>query len=131
VKLADPPAPAIYRIRLAIALASTGKIREATSAAQLVEPAPKIPADDCHNLASVSSRSAADVRKDRSVPAEQRVHRAESHITKAMRWLKSAAAARLFGDHANCELPKKDPDLEILRDRLEFRELVSASPPKP
>ncbi len=131
VELSDPPVPAEYRIRLAIELVSAGEVGQALAQAQVVQPAPGISGVDCYNLGCLFSLCARAVRKDTGRSPDQRANLAESHIAEAIRWLKAAGEAGFFRDPANRELAKKDSDLEILRDRPEFRQLVEPSTAKP
>jgi hypothetical protein len=94
--------------------------------AQLVNATPEIASDDCYNLGCLHALAAAAVRKDPSVSPVERDRLVDSHITGAMRWLKSAAEAGLFHDSAMRVHAKKDTDLEILRDRPEFLRLLDA-----
>jgi hypothetical protein len=127
VELSTEPVPSKYRMELAIELMYAGEVAPALAQAQFVQPEPSMSAPDCYDLARIYSRSAVNVRNDKSVPNAQRARLAESHIADAMRWLKAAADAGLFRNPASRDQAEKDSDLEILRDRAEFRRLIGSS----
>jgi tetratricopeptide (TPR) repeat protein len=131
LELSDQPVPPRPRIQLAIALLSAGEPARALGQARQVKPAPEISGEDCYNLACLFSRSAAAARDDNRVAADERPRRAAPHVSDALRWLKAAAAAGFFQDTANRDHARKDSDLEILRDRAEFRQLVESNAASP
>ncbi len=131
VELSNQPVPADYRIHLAIELVLAGEIGQALTQARLVQPGPQVSVADCYNLACFYSHCAVAVRKDTGHSPDQRAPLVESHVADAIQWLKAAAKAGFFSDPANRDHAKKDPDLEILRDRPEFRQLVELSGTKP
>ncbi len=130
VELSNPPVPAAYRVRLAIERIASDDLARALVQAEIVPPAPRIIGEDCYNLACIFSRSASAIRNDQSIASDQRAKR-EAHIANALRWLKAAAEAGFFRDPVIRDHAKKDPDLAILRDRPEFRQLVEPSGAKP
>jgi hypothetical protein len=67
---------------------------------------------------------APKVQKDTRQPLAQRSTLVESHIKSATRWLNSARDAGLFKKPGMIEQAKKDPDLAILADRAEFRQII-------
>jgi hypothetical protein len=87
--------------------------------------------DECYNLACLYSLSAAAARDDKRLPFNERARLAESRISDALRWLKSSAEAGLFKNPDARVQAKSDPDLEILRDRAEFRLLLQSGETKP
>jgi len=131
VELSTEPVPAGYRVRLAMELVQSGELVRALAQAQLVNATPDIASDDCYNLGCLYALEAAAVRKDPNVSPADRARLVGSHIADAMRWLKSAAVAGFFRDSAMRDHALKDTDLEILRDRPEFRRLIEPPAAKP
>ena len=130
VELSTQPVPTEYRLRLAIELVYAGELVRALAQAQLVKPSPDISGEDCYNLACIYSRSAANAQNEKSGSLDQQARLIESHVLDALRWLRSAAKAGLFKDPAQRDQAKKDPDLEILRNRKEFRQFIESTSAK-
>ena len=131
IELSTEPVPPRYRMNLAIELAQAGELPRALSQAQLVKSALDSGGVERYNLGCLYSLCAVAMRKDPSVPPDQRARLFESHIADAIRWLNAAADAGFFRDLANRDHAKKDSDLEILRDRPEFRHLIESNVAKP
>ncbi len=127
MELSSQPVPAEYRIRLAIELIYAGEAARALAQAQLVQPTPNISDEDCYNLACIYSRSATNLRNNQGLPSDQRANLVESHISSSLRWLKAAAETGIFGKPEWQDQAKKDSDLDILRDRPEFRQLIESN----
>jgi hypothetical protein len=128
VELSPKPVPPIYRIRLAIELLRAGEDACALTHAQFVQPGPDISGEDRYDLGCVFARSAEAVRKDSRFSPEERAALEKSHIMNALSWLRLAGEAGLFRDPAMCDQAKKDPDLAVLAQRDEFRQIVE--PPR-
>jgi eukaryotic-like serine/threonine-protein kinase len=123
-----PPGP---RVRLALERLYAGQRDQALKEAQPVQPAPDIADEDRYNLGCLFSLGAAAAREDLSISPDKRAKLVKSHIVDSLRWLKSASEAGFFRNPANCDHAKKDPDLEILRDCPEFRQLMELPAAKP
>jgi hypothetical protein len=131
VELSARPVPAEYRVRLAIELMFAGDRGGALTQAQLLKPAADIAQDDCYNIGCIFARSAEDTQKDNQLPAGERAELVESHVTDAIRWLKSSADAGIFADRDGRDQAMTYPDLAILRDKEKFRQLVEPPHAKP
>jgi eukaryotic-like serine/threonine-protein kinase len=131
LELSREPVPSYLRIQLALELLYAGQLDQALKQAQLVQPAPGITDGDRYNLGCLFSLAAAAARKDASSSPGKGEIVVESHILESLRWLKSASEAGFFRDPANRDHAKNDTDLEILRDRPEFRQLIEPPAAEP
>jgi tetratricopeptide (TPR) repeat protein len=131
VELWDPPVPAEYRVRLAIELLAANALDKALEQAKLVQPSSGMQGLDSYNMACIYSRTAAGVRDDRSIPADRRSELVQSHIATALKWLEAAEKTGIFSKAELQDQLKKDSDVDILRDRPEFRRLLQPSGAKP
>jgi serine/threonine protein kinase len=131
VELSTQPVPPDYRIQLAIELIRAGELVRASAQVQLVQAAADLSGKDRYNLGAIFALCATAVRNDLNVPCDQRLRLVNSHISDALHWLRTAAKAGFFRDPAMRAEAKKDPDLEILRNHPEFRQLIEAPAPKP
>jgi eukaryotic-like serine/threonine-protein kinase len=118
------------RVGLAVGLLGAGEVELAVAEAQKVKERRDVSAGKCYNLACIFARAAA-ARGNTQIPQDDRMRSSRSYSSNALGWLKAAAERGFFRDPANREHAKKDSDLEILRDRPEFREIIDSSPPKP
>ncbi len=73
-----------------------------------------------YNAAEMRAVTAAVIRRDRKVPQAESDRLAKAEADRATAWLKQAVAAG-FADVAYM---KKDPNLDALRDRADFQELL-------
>jgi hypothetical protein len=131
IELSDQPIPTQPRVRLAIERLLNGELRRALDLAKELKPSDEVASEECYDLACLYSLCAAAARDDQGIPDKQRQDLVQSHIADAIRWLKAAAAAGFFHDPANRDLPQKDPDLKILRDRPGFLQIIESGPAKP
>jgi tetratricopeptide (TPR) repeat protein len=127
IDLSGQPAPARYRLGLALELLHAGELARALAEARQLKSTEGVSGGDCYNLGCLYSLAAAAVRHDKGVPSEQRARLTQSHIADALRWLRSAAEAGYFRDAANRDHARKDSDLEIVRDRAEFRQIIESN----
>jgi serine/threonine protein kinase/tetratricopeptide (TPR) repeat protein len=116
--------------RDSLSLARQGEHARAAAAAEALEKQPFLPADAFYDLASVHSLSSAAVRADARLPLAERDRLAEQHAARAIGLLGKAQTANLFADPARLELLKKDSNLEPLRSRADFQNLLQASEAK-
>jgi tetratricopeptide (TPR) repeat protein len=124
IALAPKPVPMSYHAGLAVELAQVGELARALAEARIVSSATGISAADCYNLGCLYGLCAVRARNTTNLPAEQRAHEVETHIREALRWLKAAQGAGAFKDSALRAHAKNDPDLAILKDRPEFRQII-------
>jgi eukaryotic-like serine/threonine-protein kinase len=123
--------PTKYRAKLAVALLYADSLDRALDQAKLVETPSGVSADDCYCLGRLYARAAGAVRKDNAVPIDQRDRSFESHISKALAWLTSAAEAGYFKDQEERDGAKLDEDFKVLHAREEFRALLDPKPNRP
>jgi serine/threonine protein kinase len=110
------------RLQRAGTLARLGKHGEAAAEAEAVAGQASAGPDIPYCLACVHALCAEAVLRDKGL--EDRERQAAAHGNQAMRLLERAHAAGYFRKAAMVEQVKKDPDLEALRRRGDFRELV-------
>jgi hypothetical protein len=110
------------RLDRAIALARAGD--HARALAQADPPARSRtipPAERSYKLACVFARAAAAIRDDAKLPPDDRTARAETFAARAVEQLVQARHAGYFANSANLAELRKDPDLDPLRARRDFR----------
>jgi serine/threonine protein kinase/tetratricopeptide (TPR) repeat protein len=110
------------RLDRAIALARAGD--HARALAQADPPARSRtipPAERSYKLACVFARAAAAIRDDAKLPPADRAARAETFAARAVEQLVQARHAGFFDNPANLAELRKDPDLDTLRARRDFR----------
>ncbi|MFO0925647.1 MAG: serine/threonine-protein kinase [Gemmataceae bacterium] len=76
-----------------------------------------------YNLACVTTLAAAALARDEARPEAVRAREADELATRAVELLQRARLARLFKDQSRVEHLRKDPDLDFLRNRADYREL--------
>jgi serine/threonine protein kinase len=124
IELAPHPVPVGFRVRLSIALVSAGDVARALSQAELLQVDSSISAGDRYDLSCVYALAATAIRRDHGLDVSERGRLVESRVSKSFRWLETASRAGLFDDPAQREHAKRDPDLDILRERPEFLQLI-------
>lgn len=85
-----------------------------------------------YNLACVTAVSAAALAKDEKQPEAARARAADEMAGRAVELLRRAWLARLFRDRERIDHLRKDPDLDFLRGRADYRALereLLAGPP--
>ncbi len=123
-ELSGQPLPSGNQVEFALNLFLADKRSAALEQASRIESSDGIDPVFCYNLGCLYSVCAAEAKDDLRIPAGERDKLVESRISEALRWLKAAAAAGFFGKDGNRDHAKSDTDLQILRDRVEFRQLV-------
>jgi serine/threonine protein kinase len=78
-----------------------------------------------YEVACLYAKASAMVRKGTSLPQADRDQLAERHAGRAVELLAKAQGAGFFKGQANVEHMKKDPDLDPLRNREDFKKLVA------
>jgi serine/threonine protein kinase len=131
IELSREPVPAYHRIQLAMELVKAGEHAGASAQARLVQAARDLSGLDRYNLGALFAVCAAAARNDPSVLPDKRSRLVDSHISDALHEFRNAAEAGFFRDPAMLDQVKKDPDVEILRDRPEFRRLIEPPAAKP
>jgi tetratricopeptide (TPR) repeat protein len=116
----EPEPAASTRLRRAMTLLHLGDHAAAAAAARQMAAQKGIKPDDMYNAACVYSRSAAALQKDTALSETDRARLRGAYTQEALGLLREAFA-RGYRDIAQL---KKDPDLDALRDRVEFRKLV-------
>lgn len=113
------------RLGRAIALARFGDHAKATTEAKVL--ADKEPASGMmlYDLACVYALASSHVRKDTALPQDQRERLAEKSAVQAIQLLKKTHTTGYFKNPRNREHLKKDPDLDSLRMRDEFKKLLA------
>ncbi len=130
VELSGDPVPAFHRIVLAMTLLKAGEPDQAVAQARLARESKAQTGEDLYNIGCFFCRAAVALKSDeRGSSDERRSQQIESFLAEALAALQKAAATGFFRDPAMREQAQKDTDLDILRDRAEFRRLVGANPP--
>jgi hypothetical protein len=78
-----------------------------------------------YELACIYALAMPAARQDNKLPADKRERLAEEYAAQALALLAKAHAAGSFKDSANLEQLKKDPDLNSLRSRDDFKKLLT------
>jgi serine/threonine protein kinase len=105
------------------ALARTGRYAEAVEAVAREGDA-KATGGDEYNRACVFALSAAAAAQDETLPASERASRAERFAAEAVARLRRSAELGHFKPAGRVQHLKDDHDLDALRDRADYRELL-------
>lgn len=117
VELADEPQHRGYRLNRVDVLAWAGD--HARAAAEAEALAAGASALECYNLACALALAAAAAGGSDT----------EAHADLAVKLLQQSAAAGFFRDPANAANFRQDRDLDALRGRADFEQLVGQGPP--
>jgi serine/threonine protein kinase len=135
VELSPEPVPDDYRVRLAIELLQTNEqlhadeLTSGLAQAKFLKPtAEKIASMDRYKLGCLYGRCAKSVQTDANVSPAQRSHLVKAHIKGALDWLKSAREAGFFKEQSTRDRARNDPDLAMLAELDEFRQIIE--PPR-
>jgi hypothetical protein len=121
--------PAFHRILLAMTLRKADELEQALAQARLAGQSQESSDEDLYNIGCFFCRAAVAVKSaERGTGDQRRSRRIESFLADALAALEKAAAAGFFRDPAIREQAQKDEDLDILRDRPEFRRIVGMNP---
>jgi hypothetical protein len=131
VELSPDPVPPGFRIQWAVELLKSNEPSRAAAQIQLVKQDKVVRDADCYSFCVYFAICGAAARNDARAAPAQRAILVETHVKDALRWLKSTAETGVFNDATQREAALKDPDLKILRDRPQFRQLIDSSTPKP
>ena len=75
-------------------------------------------------MAQVSAICCSAARADASLPAAERDALAERYAARAVQWLAVAKAQGVFENPNNVKKTQTEPDLAVLRDRADYRQLL-------
>ena len=125
VELSSQPVPVNYRCLLALELIQAGDLDGGVAEAERAGGTAALSGAELYNLACVFSRAAGAVKSDERASPEGRARRVESYASRAIAALRKAAQAGLFRDRAMRDDAGTDPDLESVRDRPEFRQIIA------
>jgi serine/threonine protein kinase/tetratricopeptide (TPR) repeat protein len=117
VELSPPDERPPLRMRRALSRARAGKTAEAVAEAEALTKEARAPSYLLCNAACVYCVASAAVKED----AKQR----EAYAGRAVALLRRAQAAGFFKDRANVEPLKKEPVLDVLRSREDFKKIVA------
>jgi serine/threonine-protein kinase len=114
-----------FRVQRALELALAKDHARATAEAEDLARAPQLPGNVLYDLACVFSLSSAAVRADAQLPAAEQNKRAETSAARAIALLGRARVAGFFEEAEMVRNLKKDPDLDPLRARADFKKLLA------
>src|SRR5262249_23729427 len=127
-------APAQYRVfgrfRRAESLARAGRGEQAMTEAESVARIPKLAAGYRYDMACVAALAGVSVGRHVSRPLSRREALRETHGRRAVEWLHQADKAGFFKTKAIRDHVLKDPDLDSLRGRADFKAFVAGLTPK-
>jgi tetratricopeptide (TPR) repeat protein len=119
-----------YQLQRSAALARAGEHATAVAAVAPLVPKSAAPGDSTFfELARVYSLATAAAAVDARLSPEQRRQEAGSYAQRGMELLGEARNAGFFKVPANLEKLRKDPDLEGLRSREDFQQLLGKLDP--
>jgi serine/threonine protein kinase len=107
-----------------ISLAHVGSYRRAADGAQALAAKPELSGFVLYQLACVYAVAIPAVRSDAGIPSSKCDRLVDQYETTAVEFLRRAAAAGLFKDPAHLKALEKDEDLQPLRTRTDFQELL-------
>jgi serine/threonine-protein kinase len=113
------------RVQRALALAHAGEHAQAVTQAERLLRLGRLPGTGVYNLACVYALSARATAGAATRPLAQREKQAEQHARIAVGLLQVAQRAGFFRARPTRDKLKKDGDLDYLRRRDDFRQLVS------
>jgi tetratricopeptide (TPR) repeat protein len=117
VELSPANARPLLQMKRAASRARSGKIAEAVVEAEALTKDAAAPGGLLYDAACVYALASAAVKDD----ARQQ----EAYAGQAVALLRRAQTAEFFKDRAKVEHLKKDPDLDVLRSREDFKKFVA------
>jgi serine/threonine protein kinase/tetratricopeptide (TPR) repeat protein len=115
-----------YRLARACARARGGDHAAAVAEAGEVAAQPGLTGDALYNLACVYSLASAAARGDAKLPPAERDQRPEQYAARAVEFLARTRDAGYFKSADAIRHMKEDSDLDLLRQRADFRNLAAA-----
>jgi serine/threonine-protein kinase len=113
------------RLGRAGTLAYLGKHQEATGDAALVAEEKSLTGQNLYNLSCALSVASTAARKDEKLSSSERERRSDLYAARAVAVLARAHAAGFFIVRGPAEWMKKDKDLDPLRARTDFKQLLA------
>jgi serine/threonine-protein kinase len=127
IRLDTGPSQSAFRMELALALAHAGDhARAVQEARHLLRLHSEMSGTQAYSLACIYALSARAAVKETSRPLAEREKRGEGYARLALRLLERLRQAGSFDVRQAVEQMKKDPDLDFLRNRDDFRQFLSA-----
>jgi tetratricopeptide (TPR) repeat protein len=77
-----------------------------------------------YNAGCLHAMAAAGISKETKLPASERAAQAEEHFQQAISWLRKAQDRGYFKERQTVEQMKKDKDLDGIRSRTEYQQLL-------
>jgi serine/threonine-protein kinase len=118
------------RATRACALACTGEHARAVAEAEDVVKQKDVSTGELYDAACAVSLASAAVLMDKKLSAEEQKKLADHHAARAVALLRQAKAAGRFKARADIDYMKKDTDLDPLRQREDYKELLAELEPK-
>jgi len=119
------------RLFRALALARAGEVARAVAEAQELEAKPEVTAEGHYNLACVLALAAGKSPADSRLSSAERKELAERAAKRAVSVLRRLHTQGYFNDVSHRQVLKTDEDLQALRQRMDFRQLVKEINAKP
>ena len=107
------------------ALAYLGKHDKAVAEALLVSAEKSLTGINLYNLACTFAVASAAARRDEKLSVSERNQRGDQYAVQAVSVLDRARAAGFFNVRAPVEWMKKDKDLDALRERADYKKLLT------
>jgi hypothetical protein len=111
-------------------LARVGQYQLAIAEVDELAKSPGLSAENLAHLATAAAQGAAAAGKDAKLPAADRARRGQEYGGRAVQLLSRARDAGYFKATVQIELLKTDADLDPLRGRDDFKELLAQLLPK-
>jgi hypothetical protein len=125
IELSSAPDRPVMQLSRAKDLARAGEHRRAAAAARALAETPTLSGElRCH-LACVYALAIVACRADSRLSQSERDAAVESYGVLAVAVLRRVAAAHYFRDAANVEWLRKEPELDALRSRPDFKRLLT------
>jgi tetratricopeptide (TPR) repeat protein len=124
-ELAEGPKVALYRALAAMAWARAGDHARAATHVDELAARPEATGDIQYSMATVCALSIRPARADAGLPSEKREQLAEQYGARAVALLRKLQASGYFKDPRRAGWPGKDPDLQVLRGRDDFKKLLA------
>jgi tetratricopeptide (TPR) repeat protein len=119
-----------WRMLHAEVLVRMGQYRPAMAEVDELGSRQSLSNTNLYNLACLCSLCSAASRRDTTLSKAEQDRQADQYAVRAIEFLKKAAAAGLFKSAVAVEEMRKDKDLDAVRERQDFQELISMAQPK-
>jgi hypothetical protein len=108
--------------------ARAGRYAQAAAEAKVLAQQKDPKGNTLYDLACLWAVTSAAARRDLQLPQSSRASLAEEYAGHALELLARAQAAGYFQSRAKVDRARKDPDLEPIRSRKEFKKLLGDAP---